>query len=125
VCVLAGTGGGVQPSIQDGEPDYAGNFDTFVAVSLITTCDVGFQDIPLVAATTTYAATGVQSINIALNAGSEAATFTNPTVLYIDSITVTGATGVGPWTFDADLQMWDINAGNMPVAGSTVTWQGP
>jgi len=63
-------------------------------------------------------------------AAGDAGPWSNPTILYIDSITVTGGTGtVATLDFTtsempARLATY-MDAALHPIAGSTLTWQGP
>lgn len=131
----AGSGGSVKGYIQhSGSPDYQQLFqreaqpisDIYGWVEF--TWDVAAHD-------TTFDKTIVGRVGIQVT-GAEATSWTNPTVILVDSITVIGA-AAGPWTFDynntvdpgattsaAPNVLWRNNGDN-PVAGATVTWLGP
>jgi len=66
----------------------------------------------------------VAAIGIKLNTPTGLTGYPNPTVVYVDSITVSNG-AVGPYTFDTSAAPLAINPYNNPVADSAVTWQGP
>jgi hypothetical protein len=61
-----------------------------------------------------------------ITAGSAAGAWSDPTVVYVDSVTVTGATVPGsPWEFATSAAPLAINFLANPVDGSNLMWRGP
>ena len=133
VFVHAGSGGHIQAYVQHGGiPDYNLVYHGQQSLSGLSgwtnlVWDVGAMSTP-------FDKTIVQRVGIEVLAGNTGP-WANPTVVYLDSISVSGAS-TGPWTFDtADTVsaapggapagvLW-LGFGDMPVAGSDVTWLGP
>ncbi len=133
VCRVAGSGGVFQPQVSE-DSGYTGNYDGGdTNIADIMDCNDGFEDIVFTAAGGggSFPATSVTHIGIQIHSGNVAVAWTNPTVIYVDSITVAGGPdSAGPFNFAADLEGWAMNIyngapGGVPIVGSTITWQGP
>jgi len=116
--VQAGTGGGIQLYAQDDAYVWSTGLWTNLA-------DVsGWQDIvlPLSAGTGAFDITATTTLGIILNAGA-AGPWTDPSIIYVDSVEVTGSTAsVGPWDFATNsysLARNNYNAGCSVTGGST------
>jgi hypothetical protein len=128
----AGTGGEIKGYIQHGGvPDYAQLFQS--AALRLSDMD-GWQDLVwnVGAETAAYDKAIVARVGIQVT-GRASTAWTNPTVIWVDSIRVTGPS-VGPWPFDDQASvapsatlsanpnvLWR-NSGDSPVNGSTVGW---
>ena len=131
----AGTGGEVKGYIQHGgSPDYAQLFQSNALQ--LSDCD-GWEEIVwnVASETASYDKSIVARVGIQVT-GLGSTAWTNPTIVYVDSISVQGP-GAGPWNFaDASTLsssatisaapnvLWR-NSGDSPVAGSSVSWLGP
>jgi hypothetical protein len=131
----AGSGGRLRPYVQHGgSPDYYQLFRTEPEPLTASGAwedivwnigdDAGSFDLGVVA-----------SVGLQVS-GAGSSQWTNPTEIYVDSITVSGAS-VGPWNFDSGESVvstvttdappnliW-CNGNDSPVTGSTVAWVGP
>lgn len=130
----AGSGGYVKGYVQhSGSPDFLQLFQAdALPISGVSgwtefSWDVGAQS-------TTFDKRIVGRIGIQITAAGSSA-WTNPTVIYLDSINVTGA-AAGPWNFEARSSvssdstytgptnaLWR-NSGDYSVSGSSVSWFG-
>jgi hypothetical protein len=125
VMAYAGSGGGLQPYVQNGAAQtYASCGFGWTNLADAT----GWTDLTLTVNTTNCTGAGwdptqVVAIGIKISAGA-AGPWTNPTIVYVDSIVASGGTATFSHTFDADLEGFAMNT-YMPVAGSAVTWLGP
>jgi hypothetical protein len=135
----AGKAGGIQVALKNGAPDYAWGQTKWLGISETVKAD--WTTITLDASapgemgTTAFDKTKVTIIAIQIAAGDpwysdtamtmvDQTALINPTVVQVDEITVAGATGVGPYTFTANVT--DLNVGTyMPVTGATATWLPP
>lgn len=115
----AGEGGGVQVAVKDGEAlDYASVYTAWTNVSDLLT---GLQDISVDVATLTgdnFDATQVEILALQINAG-DTGPWANPTVVLVDSITVSNG-AAGPWEFTDSSDPLTLGSYE-PVAGSEVT----
>jgi hypothetical protein len=123
--VYTGVGGWLQPYVQDGAPSYAScGFGVTTIPSVTGWADVTLSVNPTNCTNATFDATMVTAIGLKIAAGTQGP-WSNPTVVYLDSIMVTNTDGtVLSRTFDAGLEGFSMN-GYMAVAGSAVTWLGP
>jgi hypothetical protein len=137
--VQAASGGVIQGYVQEGpDSDPARNYAQLWTGWLDLSGISGWQDIvfDVGAASTTFDKTGVARIGIEI-AGGNSSAWTDPTVVYVDSIAISGSNpAVGPFTFDgassiststtgaAANVLW-LNGYDPYVAGSQVTWLGP
>lgn len=122
------TAGILQAFVQQNSGSYSMCFRGWTQLSSLGT----LQDIviPLGPCTTE---TSIGRVGLQLLSGSTAATWANPTLFYIDSITLSGASGtVAPWTFSAESSIaqmdypgndifWLGNRSTFP-AGTTLSW---
>jgi hypothetical protein len=121
------TGGALQIYVQD--LNFKGDYTFFTG--LISYSSMTNAQYPVPATSTTYDPTQIKQIVVQLAAGagttctstSTSCTWAQPTVLEIDSITITGTTGTppGPYTFDSNWSPLVLSA-YMPITGSTLTW---
>ena len=133
VYLQAGSGGQLKGYIQhSGSPDYLQLFQ-YAPVEL-KSLGSGWHDIVwnIAAQTSSYDKTIVGRIGVQIT-GQGSTNFTNPTVAYLDSISVSGVT-VGPWAFDQSSSIYASpavsaganvmfnNFGDNPVSGSSVNW---
>lgn len=139
VARFAGTGGSFRGYIQhDGSPDWVflEGADTPFSSIGTTPGDIVWD---LSTVTTTFDKTIIARIGIQVTA-SGATAWTNPTVLYVDSISVTGADpAIAGWTFDTSATvhttpvtflapgpMWHNNhTDDTTAVGSAISWLGP
>jgi hypothetical protein len=138
VARYAGTGGWFKAYIQEGSPDYfyQDNVETTIA-SIGTSMQTISWDVAT--AGTTADKTIIRRIGIEIS-GNGASSWTSPTVLYIDSITVTGTTlAMSSFTFDTSSTVSTTPTGNGPnnviwlnnysgdtnVTGAMLSWLGP
>lgn len=138
VAKLAGTGGTLRGYIQEGSPDYHVQYD---AATVISSIGSSMQTISWSIATAGTAANkaAIQRIGIEIN-GANGSAWTNPTVIYLDSIVVTGATlSPSSYPFDAASSVHTTPTGQGPagklyqnnfsedtnVTGAAVSWLGP
>jgi hypothetical protein len=131
LCVSAGTGGILQAYVQhSGTPDYAQLFQGWQVLTGIMNFTAGFQNVAFNVGTTagTFDKTVVGRIGIQVGDGNSTS-WTNPTVVHIDSITVSGA-AIGPYNFESASTIAAM-AGASGVmglsndtspAGSAITW---
>ncbi len=128
----SGSGGQIKFYVQhSGSPDYAQLFqENALQLSSLS----GWQDLTwdVGANTAPYDKNIVGRVGIQITAGGSTRV-TNPTVVYVDSIRVSGV-GVGPWLFEnagsvsssatisAPPNVMFTNYGDYPVPGSAVTW---
>ena len=136
VYVEAGTGGEVKGYVQhSGDPDFV---QLFQAPGVRIDGIVGWQNITFdVGAhpSTTFTKNNVARVGIQIIGGTSTS-FTNPTVVSIDSVTVTGVSA-GPWNFDSSgtiqtnadhtgpTNIMLLNSADNPVSGSSISWLGP
>jgi hypothetical protein len=136
VNVHSGTGGVFQAYLQHGgSPDFAQFFQGWQNLSGLS----GWQDIVWnvsgTANPSTFDETMVARLGIEIGGGATATFSATTDVLYVDSITVAGATpAAGPWTFDTTASisgtqypaagiLWLNAAGTDTTAtGATLTW---
>jgi hypothetical protein len=127
-CVWSGVAGQIaQIYVQDGSAQsFAGRFSNYLTFGTIASCQSGqFSDLTITAsATDTFVPSAVTAIGIKLNTPTGLTGYPNPTIVYVDSITVSNG-AVGPYTFDSSESPLMINPYNNPVAGSAISWQGP
>ena len=131
----AGSGGEIRGYIQHGgSPDF-GQLFQFRSLPL-SACD-GWEEIVWRVADDggNYDKTIVGRVGIHV-IGTGSTEWTNPTIVYLDSITVTGP-NVGPWnfadaasidpaaTYGAEANLLWRNLGDDPVEGSDLSWLGP
>jgi len=138
VARFAGTGGWFKAYIQEGSPNYLYQDSVETTIASIGTA---MQTITWDVATagTTADKTIIRRIGIEIS-GAGASSWTNPTVIYIDSITVTGTTlTTSSFTFDTTTTVSPTPTGNGPndiiwlnnfsgdtnVTGATLSWLGP
>jgi hypothetical protein len=138
VANVAGTGGNFRGYIQEGAPDYV--FQTGNATT-IASIGTSMQDIVWSVASAGTAAdkTKIRRIGIEISAGSDSS-WTNPTVLYVDRITVTGSSpSLASYPFDTDDSVYTTptgqgptgdmylndDAGDTTVTGAAISWVGP
>jgi len=139
VARLAGTGGEFLGYIQHGgTPDYLYVESAHTQISSIgTSLSNIVWDVSTV--TGTFDKTVIARIGIEVTSEGSSA-WTNPTVLYIDSVTVTGSNpAIAAWTFDTSATVYTtpVNSyGTGPIwlnnysadttaAGSAISWLGP
>ncbi|MFZ5893917.1 MAG: hypothetical protein ACOY0T_22840 [Myxococcota bacterium] len=149
---VAGKAGGVQIIVKDGAPDYQWAQGAWNGINDLTSEFVEKTFVVASPASTdqnhVFDPTKVKVLTVQLNAGDpwysdEAKTIEdptaliNPTVIQVDEISISGATGTvpGPWTFatatDTEVVKANLDAAGQSatppwaVAGSTVTWVGP
>jgi len=139
VARLAGTGGEFLGYIQHGgTPDYLYAESAHTQVSSIgTSLSNIVWDVSTV--TGTFDKTVIARIGIEVTSEGSSA-WTNPTVLYIDSVTVTGSTpAIAAWTFDTSATVYTTPVNSYGVgpiwlnnysadttaAGSAISWLGP
>jgi hypothetical protein len=138
VARYAGTGGWFKAYIQEGSPNYLYQDSVETTIASIGT---SMQTISWDVATagTTADKTTIGRIGIEIS-GNGASSWTNPTVLYVDSIMVTGTTlAMSSFTFDRSTTVSATPTGNGPnnviwlnnfsgdtnVSGATLSWLGP
>lgn len=149
---VAGKAGGVQVVVKDGSPDYQWAQGEWIGISDLTS-DFATKSFIVASPASSdqnhvFDPTKVKVVTIQVNAGDpwfkdEAKTMEdpsaliNPTVVQVDEISISGATGApGPWTFATATETTDVIKPNLDaagqsatppwaVAGSTVTWVGP
>jgi hypothetical protein len=138
VARYAGTGGWFKAYIQEGSPNflYQDSVETTIA-SIGTSMQTISWDVAT--AGTTADKTIIRRIGIEIS-GNGASSWTNPTVLYVDSITVTGTTlAMSSFTFDTSNTVSTTPTGSGPnnviwlnnfsgdtnVTGATLSWLGP
>jgi hypothetical protein len=138
VARYAGTGGWFKAYIQEGSPNYLYQDSVETTIASIGT---SMQTISWDVATagTTADKTIIRRIGIEIS-GNGASSWTNPTVLYVDSITVTGTTlAMSSFTFDTSNTVSTTPTGSGPnnviwlnnfsgdtnVTGATLSWLGP
>jgi len=128
----SGSGGQIKGYIQHGgQPDFLQLFqDTPVELASVgdwqnVVWNVGAQ-------ASSYDKTNVGRVGVQVT-GAGATSWTNPTVVYVDSISVTGAS-TGPWNFDnsgtvspnhmtgGGANILFCNSGDSPVSGTTINW---
>jgi hypothetical protein len=129
VRVVEGTAGGMQTIAQNGEEnDYLGVYEW----NNLSDHTGDLHDVVL--DLSAYAGSGaggaggagepafdpsqVSSIGLSINAGEEGP-WTSPTIIYVDSITISDA-AAGPWDFAASVDPMVVNSSVM-VAGATLT----
>jgi len=128
----AGWGGQLKGYVQhSGSPDYAQLFQgTPTELSSLS----GWQDVVwnVGAHVTTFDKSNVARVGVQITAAGSTS-WINPTVVYIDSITLTGAS-TGPWNFDnsssistsaassGSANVMFLNSGDSPVSGANVSW---
>ena len=121
--------GGVQAWAQDGEADNwaATSYGWYNFTDLTDWTDIVVNIDEETAASDSFNPAVVEAIIIQLAAGANndegTMELANPTVVYLDSITVVDASGtdvVGPWTFDTNTDGLSVGTYN-PVDGSTIT----
>jgi hypothetical protein len=138
VARYAGTGGWFKAYIQEGSPNflYQDSVETTIA-SIGTSMQTISWDVAT--AGTTADKTIIRRIGVEIS-GNGASSWTNPTVVYVDSITVTGTTlAMSSFTFDTSATVSTTPTGNGPnnviwlnnfsgdtnVTGATLGWLGP
>lgn len=138
IAKLAGTGGTFKGYIQEGSPDYSIQDGVSTPIADI---DTSMQEIAWSIAGAGNAAdkTMIRRIGIEI-AGTGGSTFTNPTVLYLDSIVVTGSSlNPASFTFDTSGTVYTTPTGEGPpsqlylnnysadtnVTGAALSWLGP
>jgi hypothetical protein len=138
VANVAGTGGNFRGYIQEGAPDYV--FQTGNATT-IASIGTSMQDIVWSVASAGTAAdkTKIRRIGIEISAGSSSS-WTNPTVFYVDSITITGSSpSLASYPFDTEDSVYTTPTGQGPtgdmylndaagdttVTGAAISWVGP
>ncbi len=153
VMTYAGTEGGLMPFVQNGaDQSWASvGYDWTNLTDAASFHDVTVDvDAKAAVAGNGFDKTLVKQIGLLVAAGGGAGPWTNPTVVYVDSVTIDGdgaggaggagaggaggagaggADGIGsvPWPFEftSGSDPLVINAGDNPVAGSAVSWVGP
>jgi len=125
-CVASANGAttNLQAFAQNGaDHGYMGHFQFISQLAAISSCPT-MTDIPLSVAGGSLVASAVHSIGIQIVSDASAGPWTNPTVLDVDSITMTGnAAGPYDFTFNSEPFFVNVNAGAV-VAGSTVGFTG-
>jgi hypothetical protein len=138
VAKRAGTGGTFKGYIQEGAPDYSLQDGVNTTIASIGTT---MQNIVwnIAGAGTAADKTIIRRIGIEI-AGTSGSSWTNPTVLYVDSIVVTGATLTpASYTFDTAASVYttpvdqgpegelflNSYSGDTNVTGAAVSWLGP
>jgi hypothetical protein len=138
VARYTGTGGWFKAYIQEGSPNYLyqDSLETTIA-SIGTSMQTISWDVAT--AGTTADKTIIRRIGVEIS-GNGASSWTSPTVLYVDSITVTGTTlAMSSFTFDTQATVSTTPTGNGPnnviwlnnfsgdtnVTGATLSWLGP
>jgi hypothetical protein len=121
------TGGALQVYVQD--LNFNGDYSFFTGLIAYSTMTTVHYPIP--AASANFDPTQIKQIVIQLAAGggatctstSASCTWSQPTVLEINSIMLTGAPGTapGPYTFDSDFSPLALSA-YMPIPSSALTW---
>jgi hypothetical protein len=131
----AGTGGQIKGYVQHGgKPDFAQLFQ--LDYPMLSSISGWFELVWNVGAQpANYDKTLVRRVGIQI-IGLGSSSWTNPTVVYVDSISVEGPS-VGPWLFDdassvsseanigAPPNVLWRNAGDNPVAGAAASWATP
>jgi hypothetical protein len=126
-CTESGNGGGVQIGVNNGAtlPDGGTGYESYqdttqtnlTGTGGLTACSTGTMKtitLTLTAGSTgTLDPTAVDKISIYVYAGGTAATWSNPTIVYIDSVTIAGAA-----TTSAD-HVYDFNVAADVAASST------
>lgn len=125
VSVYAGTNGAIQLFAQNPENLNYEQERNFISFNQIT----GFQDLVLNLSNPSngnFDNTMVQAVGLEVHAGSTGP-WTNPTIVYVDSIALSNAAelGLGPWGFDNDYAPLKMNADATPVDGSSIVFLGP
>jgi hypothetical protein len=130
----AGSGGQIKGYVQHGgSPDF---LQLFESTALPLTSGTGWTEFTwdIAAENTGFDKTQVGRVGIQI-IGTGATSWTNPTVVSVDSITASGVS-VGPWNFDspstisssatttAGANIMFKNAGDSPVANATISWFG-
>jgi hypothetical protein len=138
VAKLAGTGGTFKGYIQEGSPNYQLQDGVNTTIASIGT---GMQNIAwsIASAGTAANKTSIQRIGIEI-AGTSGSSWTNPTVLFVDSIVVTGSSLTsGSYTFDTEATVYTTPTEQGPagrlflnsyaddtnVTGAAISWLGP
>jgi hypothetical protein len=134
VRAMAGTGGEVRAYVQHGgTPDYDLTYGGLRKLDAIGTWTSVTWD--LAASAASFDLTRIARIGIEIT-GANSTAFTNPTLLYLDSITITGPT-LGPYEFDSAVTLssaqtrpamdvlWLSPEPGESVAGSALSWLGP
>jgi hypothetical protein len=131
----AGSGGRLRPYVQHGgSPDY---YQLFKSAPEPLNATGEWEDIVwnVSAEAGSFDLSVVASIGLQVS-GAGSSQWTNPTEIYLDSITVSSSSA-GPWTFDSEESIvsttttdaspnliW-CNGNDSPVAGSSIDWVGP
>ena len=134
VRVIAGSGGEIRAYAQHGgTPDYDLTYGGLRKLDAIASWTTVTWD--LGAAVTTFDKTRIARIGIEVT-GANSSSFTNPTILYLDSISVSGPS-VGPYAFDTAAALsssttrpapgifWLSAEPDEALPGSTLSWLGP
>jgi hypothetical protein len=133
-----GTGGTVLLYLQEGGPDYGIYFSAPIKISSL---GASMQNVVWNMADTSAgtSATAIERIGIEV-VGTGGSPYTNPTVLYVDRVDVTGSSlTTGSWTFDASSSVHTTPTSSGPVnkiwlnsysadttvSGATISWLGP
>ena len=120
LCVFAGSAGSLGVFARNAQNQGS---TILRQLSTVTRCDAGFSDLDNFDffSTTDYSQTRLIGLLLAADAFGGS---TSPTVIYVDSITVSnGATG--PYTFTASASPLAIATDPAPVPGSALDWVGP
>jgi hypothetical protein len=138
VAKIAGTGGTFRGYIQEGSPNYASQGATGTTIASMST---GMQDIAwsIASAGTAADKTRIRRIGIEI-VGTGGSSWTNPTVLYVDRIVVTGSS-LSPATYPfgtastvhttpteqgpTGALYLNSHSGDTTVTGAAISWLGP
>jgi hypothetical protein len=117
--------GVITPFLQNGSGNgYKGYFPYMtLSGAAIPSCQTGWKDLSIMAMGPDLDPSMVQTIGLVLGSDGSVGPWPNPTVLYVDKVTVSNG-AAGPFTFDTAAAPFMINSGSM-VAGSAVGWVGP
>lgn len=87
----------------------------------LTPCSAGLSDIVFSPVSDAFDAKTAAFIGLSIGAkGDSPGPWSNPTVVRLDSITVSSGAGVGPFTFDASTE--PLLMGSPYATGTTFTW---
>jgi hypothetical protein len=136
----AATGGSIRMYVQHGgDPDFLYVQNAFTALSGVGT---SFQNVTwdVSTVTGTFDRTVIYRVGIEITANDGSTAWTDPTVVHVDSVTITGTTPtLSAWTFDAASSvnttptengsagsMWlNSYSADTTATGAAISWLGP
>jgi hypothetical protein len=135
VFLHAGTGGQLRPYVQHNTSPYALGLGNPTSLSTLSGWTHVVFDVSALASTFDTATVGRVGVQVS---GAGATSWTNPTVVYVDSIAVANAVpAINPYEFVNASAVFDmpssgraagvlyLNSADNPTAGSALSWLGP